>query len=729
MLDPPESIIGLRVLGHFRVEQVVVAGTSSVVFDATDERDGQPVAVKVVRPESCDREVIEQFASTMESVGDLDHPNVQKVLAWGRLEVRTSASSPQASTALVIVSERLNAGSLRDLYDRGRRLSPSQALALGLDVCRGLDHLHRRGFVHGELSPAKLIFGRDRRVRIVDVGISSLLAERMWTDPASVPTHMARYAAPEQAEGTTVAASDVYALCLTLIEGVTGEMPFVGDSTLATLQARVGRLMPVSAELGPLAAVLERAGRPEAEDRATAAQFGRALMRSAEKLPRPEPLPLLGADLFDPPTQPTADESTPPTLEVDSALDGADTVAAVAEEAPTAAIVTAADEIPPIVDPGLIPSAETDELTVLPPPLVGDELDAPSSGAPTDAATERVDAVAATGPEPVTGSDGIAEVASTSVVAAVTARRGPPRWVTRALVPGLIVAAIGVLVVIALRLFMTPSYEVPDLTGLTEQQARVSVEEFGWDTAIDLQRSDDEPRPGHVIRTVPGPGERLSRGEPFLIVVSEGPEFRTLPILTGLGESDAVVALDDLDLIAVVEEAFDEEAPVGSVVRWTVPSDPTLGAGGQVLPDTEVVLIISLGPAPRTIPDLFGTPETAAIEQLRSLGLEVQMLDPVFDDTAPAGTIATQSPAAGDQVERGSVVQIAVSRGPDLVVFPDLSGTDFAEAQARLAAVDLVAQLQFGASDGRFVSATIDGQRVTAGQTVRRFSTVAMVFL
>ena len=61
--------------------------------------------------------------------------------------------------------------------------------------------------------------------------------------------------------------------------------------------------MPVSADLGPLASVLERAGRPDAAERATAAEFGKGLLQAAAKLPRPEPLPLLSTGLFDTPAE------------------------------------------------------------------------------------------------------------------------------------------------------------------------------------------------------------------------------------------------------------------------------------------------------------------------------------------------------------------------------------------------------------------------------------------
>src|SRR5690606_7600427 len=163
------------------------------------------------------------------------------VYDWGMARVGDT------STAYVVI-EHLTGGSLRDMFDRGRRLSPSQALVVGLDACRGLDYAHRRGFVHGELTPSKLVFGDDRRLRIIDFGLARLLGDPAWEHPESVSTHVAWYAAPEQGRGDPITGkTDVYALCLLLQEAVTGTLPFKRDSTVASLDERRGRLMPVSA--------------------------------------------------------------------------------------------------------------------------------------------------------------------------------------------------------------------------------------------------------------------------------------------------------------------------------------------------------------------------------------------------------------------------------------------------------------------------------------------------
>ena len=293
---------------------MVSAGASTLIADAEDTELGRPVTVKLVRPEIAESpEFRRKFEATMRAMAKLSHPNIAAVHDWGEEEVGRR-------TTVYAVVEHLGGGSLRDLFDRNRRLEPSQALMVGLEACRGLDFAHRKHLVHGELTPSKLVFGDDRRLRIVDFGLARLLGADDWKEPSTVPTHVARYSSPEQALGQPIdGRSDVYSLALILVEAVTGAVPFAARSTVATLSARVGRLMPVSADLGPLAAVLERAGRPDPADRSTAAELGRSLVRAAEKLPRPAPIPLLLTPTYqdDPnrlrrPNDPTGGVDRPP---------------------------------------------------------------------------------------------------------------------------------------------------------------------------------------------------------------------------------------------------------------------------------------------------------------------------------------------------------------------------------------------------------------------------------
>ena len=257
----PAQLVGSLFADRYRLLRLVSEGANSAIYDAADEQTRRNVTLKLVRPKlAASPSFRNRFDDTIRGVAALSHPNIAAVYDWG------VARMGDTSTAYLVI-EHLSGGSLRDMFDRGRRLTPSQALAVGLDACRGLAHAHRRGFVHGELTPSKLVFGDDRRLRIIDFGLAGLLGEQAWAKPEDVSTHVAWYASPEQGLGREIdGKTDVYALCLSLHEAVTGSLPFASDSTVHSLTARIGRLMPVSADLGPLASVFERAGRPEPDE-------------------------------------------------------------------------------------------------------------------------------------------------------------------------------------------------------------------------------------------------------------------------------------------------------------------------------------------------------------------------------------------------------------------------------------------------------------------------------
>ena len=241
-----------RVLGaRYRLVAPVGTGASAQVFVADDLTLRRRVAVKVLHPALAeDEKFLGRFQSEARAAAALSHPNLLAVYDWG-----------EDDTGPYLVTEFLAGGSLRAMLDAGNRLTPSQALLVGLEAARALDAAHRRGFVHRDIKPANLLFGDDGRLRIADFGLARALSEAGWTDPGDGLVGTARYAAPEQAKGSRVdGKADLYALGLVLVEAVTGSVPLTGDSALGTLMARVDVPVPVPEVMGPLRSVCERLG-------------------------------------------------------------------------------------------------------------------------------------------------------------------------------------------------------------------------------------------------------------------------------------------------------------------------------------------------------------------------------------------------------------------------------------------------------------------------------------
>jgi serine/threonine-protein kinase len=305
--------------------------------------------------------------------------------------------------------------------------------------------------------------------------------------------------------------------------------------------------------------------------------------------------------------------------------------------------------------------------------------------------------------------------------------RGVP-W--RLLLGVLVVAALAGLVVLAMELFQRPSYPVPDLVGIPEAEARNLVSANDWEIEVQRERSDEVPVIGQVVRTAPAAGVALAEGEPFLIVVSQGPLLRELPESTGVAVAEARAALEASQLVVETVDQFDEVVPPGIVISWSVPGDLTLVAGAKVEPQTPVQLVVSAGPAPRIVPNVIGMTSVQAQAELEAVQLVYVLAEQVFSDEIALGSVVAQSVAEGIEVGRGSEIAVTLSKGPDLVIFPDISvASTYDEAAAILREAGFEPVLVFGDAQGAIQSYELGGDTPTAGNTYRRGSVVEITAL
>lgn len=790
-----KGLDGRMIGGRYRVTRTVSAGANTLIADAHDTQLTRPVTIKLVRPELSESEEFRRtFRKYMESMAGISHPNIAAVYDWGEERIGKR-------TTVFAVVEYLSGGSLRDIFDRGRNLTASQALMIGLEACRGLDFAHRKGFVHTELTPSKLVFGDDRRLRIVDFGLARALGERDWLDRSRLATHVARYSSPEQAQAQPLdGKTDVYSLALIMVEAVTGVTPFIGESTVATLAARIGKLMPVSADLGPLASVLERAGRPEPGERASASQFGRALVRTAERMPRPTPLPLQASGLFgdDPstmrrPDDPTGGIERPPATpepalvprspagavsptDATSEITPSDSTSTMerseldlAVEAPAAA-PSGADtfdgtevttEASPAESAGAIaPSPSGNQL---PPKTSGDDVHGelaalvertPQKPAPAD---DSGPSAAERGSKAPPGSPtrrgrrkqrkaDRAEAKSAAKAARSTekaGRRGQPavvgaapptaapdrrrrRWLPW-FVGVVVVGGLGGVGFLAWLLLQTPKHEIPAVVGLPREDALALVDDFRWEIGFADGRSDEYSTPGEVISVSPPAGEDLAEGSPLLLEISVGPEFRQVPALAGMALADALAEIERLRLTAgELTEEFSESVAEGTVISGIVAGTPV---GANVLPGAQVDLVVSAGPQQRRVPPLRALSIDEATQLLDDLGLQIAVGVEVFDSEVPAGDIAVQAPVADTSIDRDATITVSVSKGPDLVTVPDLSGRTLPEIGQLLNESGLQLGAVLGSTQGTFFAASVDGEEVESGGQVVRGSAVNVVVL
>jgi len=560
-----EQLIDTAVDGRFRIERIISPSTASTLFAAVDGRDGTDVLLRIHTPGST-VELGDELLDQARLVAEIDQRNVARVLGFGRSRIG-------GAERVWVASVKPGAGTLQDMIDRGRLLSPSQALMMAVDVCRALDHAHRRGVLHHDLRPSAIGFGDDQRVIVTDLGVAAVVAERAWADPATVSLERARYSAPEQARGEAFdEKADVFALALVISEAIGGTVPFLSDSAVTTLSSRLDKLFPVSADLGALAAVLERAGRNDPAERSSAKEMGRGLVQAASSMPRPTPLNLVSdvsGSMLRPEVAPTpVQESADPTGEIAVPGEFTDLRRGNTGPIPTSGLTIRDGDASPAVagedgDQPLVARWILIAVGVLA-LLVGGFF---AYRVLTDDAHE-VPVLAGldegTATNAVTQFDWVVEVveeASGEYPLGQVIRTEPPAG-------GELDSGGTITFVISSG---PPPVPLVDVTGADAATAVARITDIGL-VANQIQEYSEDVAVGIVTRWVVPAQPNLMAGDDVVggttvdVYVSQGPQPRTVPLLVGLSLTDAQAQIDGLQLVLnKADDVYSNDIPAGSV--------------------------------------------------------------------------------------------------------------------------------------------------------------------
>ena len=197
------------------------------------------------------------------------------------------------------------------------------------------------------------------------------------------------------------------------------------------------------------------------------------------------------------------------------------------------------------------------------------------------------------------------------------------------------------------------------------------------------------------------------------------PVLVTVPNVVGQAQATAESNITGAGLaVGTVTTANSPTIPAGNVIRQNPVS------GTEVSPGSAVALVVSLGPAQVTVPNVVGQVQATAETNITGASLTVGTITPQSSPTVPAGSVISQTPLAGTSVPLSSAVNLVVSTGPGQVAVPDVVGLLQATAETNIAAAGLVVGTVTPASSstvpaGNVISQTpISGTSVTTGSAV-----------
>ena len=592
--------------GRYEIREMIGRGGMAEVHLGYDRRLSRIIAIKLLRSDIAGDPTFQaRFRREAQSAAALNHPSIVSVYDSGEEQVTT----PNGAVRSVpyIVMEYVEGHTVREFLGEGEAVPIPEAVEIVTGVLDALEYSHRAGIIHRDIKPGNIMLTSTGAVKVMDFGIARAVEDSAAT---VTQTHAvvgtAQYLSPEQARGEVVdARSDLYSTGCLLYELLTGKPPFTGDSAVAIAYQHVREIpRPPSAVAADVPESLDRvvlkALAKNRDDRYQDASHMRADLLAAAR----------GLSV----SAPSAESWSAPAPAM-----------AAGSPSPAPAPAPPAPPAPPMTRPAHTPSAAAEPennrgssrrwgvwvllilLLIAAGVGIGFLIKNTTAGhsTPTPSATATAapvpdvagmsesdarSAIEGSGLKFVKGDD----VASDTVESGKAVSSDPGAGAS-VLLGGEVTVH-----------FSSGSamVEVPDVTGMSQSEARSSIEGAGLVWGDVLTEDSASTSAGQIIRTDPGAGTSVERGETVSVVISSG--RTTVPQITNMESQEAQAAitaagltynsstveatttdstLDGKYVVTAVNPAEGTSLEIGSAVsitvtHYTLKAQPTAPATG-----------------------------------------------------------------------------------------------------------------------------------------------------
>ena len=602
---------GMYISERYEIIEKVGSGGMADVYKAKCHRLNRYVAIKILKPEySSDKNFVTKFRGEAQSAAGLSHPNIVNVYDVG-----------EDDGLYYIVMELVEGITLKKFIERKGKLEIKEAVGIAIQIAQGMEAAHANHIIHRDIKPQNIIISRDGKVKVTDFGIAKAATSNTVTQNAIGSVH---YLSPEQARGGySDEKSDIYSLGVTLYEMLSGKVPFAGDNTVSVALLHIqGEAVPVR-ELNPdvppsVDKIVQKCMQKKPERRyLTAAELIHDLKRSITN-PDGDFVKLTSGIVTDSPTihltddemhhiknatktaaadyePPVKEDSKKVANEDDEDLDSVDTKL---EKVLTIGSIVMIGVIAVVIIVvvgkfmGFFGGGSSKE-EVTPTPIV--------TVTPTPEITEEVEAdkVVVKVPSVVGLSydDAVKSLRAVSEYFNITTvEEYSSEYEAGYVIKQEPVSESDIVSNSDVKLFVSigaETTEVPNVYGLSVDQAIQTLEAQGFVVADPIYQSNEEVAANMVIKTDPENGTMSKKGNKITLYVSEGPAVTSVevPLLIGLTQAAAEERLAEKGLI------LGKVSPVSSTQYATgTVSYQSTTAGQSVPKGTTIDISISTGP-------------------------------------------------------------------------------------------------------------------------------------
>ena len=195
-------------LGKYELVEHLGNGATGALYLAHDPFLGRRIAIKLISREFSNPEVRETFLSEARGVGGLKHPNIVRIYDLG-IE----------GAQVFIVMEYIAGRTLESVIRSAAPFLPSDKLRFFDQICSGLAHAHRNGWIHRDVRAANVMLDtEDGFVKLLIGSPGATTPEQIRGEPPDVRT-------------------DVFSAGTLLYELLTYAYPFGGETDRELQQA------------------------------------------------------------------------------------------------------------------------------------------------------------------------------------------------------------------------------------------------------------------------------------------------------------------------------------------------------------------------------------------------------------------------------------------------------------------------------------------------------------
>lgn len=220
-------MIGTVLGGRYEIIEKIGAGGMAYVYKAKCKLLNRNVAIKILRDEFInDEEFVKKFRRESQAAASLSHPNIVNVYDVGVEDIN-------GNSIYYIVMEYIKGKTLKEIIRGKGKLPLDETLDYSIQIAEALEHAHKNHIVHRDIKPHNIMVTEDGRVKVTDFGIARAATASTVTNTSNVIGSV-HYFSPEQARGGyTDEKSDIYSLGIVIYEMITGKVPYEGDSPIS----------------------------------------------------------------------------------------------------------------------------------------------------------------------------------------------------------------------------------------------------------------------------------------------------------------------------------------------------------------------------------------------------------------------------------------------------------------------------------------------------------------